>query len=222
MHRLTLAFACFAVLLLSACSTTRVSSSFPAEREKIKSLSVCEPRVYLERLEAGGRVLDADNLNTVKQNYLHAMQEVVQDTKVTVAALDYIDATTHGALIDNFFWTVGRQRKLDDVVLAKDLQDVLQNVPGDYVALGSVSGFSRTSGSYALGVAKGVLIGVLTLGMFYTVPIGSSTSVHLAIVDKASMKVIYFDSKGASDNPKDYDVIKGLEKKIFKEYMANN
>lgn len=209
-------------LILAACSTTKVSSTFPEQRKKIVHLTALEPKIHLERLQAGATVIDADNINNVKLNYLNAMREVVPETKVEVHKMDYIDATTYAKLIDQFFWGISREKVLDNFEIEKELQDVLRNSPHDYAVVGSVTGFSRSGGSYALGIAKGVLIGVLTLGMFYTVPVGSSANINLAVIDKATMKVIYFDTKGSAANPKDYDVIKGLEKKIFKNYIAKN
>lgn len=207
-------------LLLAGCAaTTKKSSAFPGTRDKIKSFAVFEPKIYLERLVAGGRVLDADNLNLVREHYLNAMRETVPGVRVDEQRMELRD-TTYARMVDQFFWDMNRQKSLDEFTIAPDLQDVLKKAPDDFVVLGSITGFSRSGGSYAWGIAKGVMIGILTLGMFYTVPIGSSTNVNLAVIDKANMKVIYFGWHGIEDSPKDYDVIRGIEEKIFKDYLA--
>jgi hypothetical protein len=185
-------------------------------------MTAFEPEIHLERLQAGTVALDTNDIDTIKQEYLNGLKEILPNTKVEFQKADHIDTEAYSKLLNQFFWSIDREKSLDNFQIDRELQDVLKTAPNDYVIVGSLTGFSRSGGSLALGIAKGVLMGILTLGMFYTVPVGSNANINLAVIDKTKMKVIYFDRKEVEDSPREYEVIRSLEKKIFKNYIARN
>jgi hypothetical protein len=78
-------------------------------------------------------------------------------------------------------------------------------------------GFKRSKKDYNKESAKGLLISILTLGMYVVVPIESHTNIFFTIYDHSDRKVLYFKRKmGDGIDPV---LIKDIDKQIHNNYL---
>jgi len=60
-----------------------------------------------------------------------------------------------------------------------------------------------TGGNMAWGVTKGILIGIVTLGLYVPIPIPNSSTLYFILFDNTKRKIAYDISEHTQDSPKD-------------------
>ena len=91
-----------------------------------------------------------------------------------------------------YFKKIFQQQKLDGIKLTPTIRTVLKENNQRFALLVVSNGFGRRAGNYGAQAAKGVGVGILTLGMYAPVPVKSSLALYAAILDADRDEVIYF------------------------------
>ncbi len=82
------------------------------------------------------------------------------------------------------------------------------------------SGFTRSKNNYAGQIAKGVLIGVLTLGSFYTVPVKANSLLVCCIIDGKNKNIAFYRKDIKQDlDPVNPNTTNNQIEIIFKKYL---
>ena len=82
------------------------------------------------------------------------------------------------------------------------------------------SRFTRAQNNYGTQIAKGVGMGILTMGMYYQTPIKANSTIYAVIVDGKDKNVAFYNKNVLQDKePTEKDnVIKQIHK-IFEKYL---
>lgn len=85
------------------------------------------------------------------------------------------------------------------------------------------SGFGRRKGNYEGQAAKGIGVGVLTLGLYTPVPVKSSLVLYGFIFDSKKDEVTYFKRQVSNKqiNPTDSESIEWMLRELFNNYLYN-
>lgn len=106
-----------------------------------------------------------------------------------------------------------------NLAVPEDLDNIIENTGRRYGMIAYHYGFSRTGGSYAAEIAKGVGLAVLTLGSYYTIPYKDKSNIHVFIIDSEQNRIAWqnFDI-GADYNPLKQKHIDKQFKRLFKQF----
>lgn len=86
-----------------------------------------------------------------------------------------------------------------------------------------IEGFGRKSGNYGKQVAKGIGVGILTLGLYAPVPIKNKIRLMNFIIDKETMKIVYFSSTlPIEKSPTEIKIINKQYQKIIPPWPSMN
>ena len=203
----------FAILLFASCGTNRqlVSDRKPAD---INKLTIIKPLADIKLIERGNSgeysKYDSekvrDNISDLLNQYL---PQRVQKTKIK---MDTVDNLSLQKEIYTLAAIVEKNQQINDVVLSDKMLSLLNKYDQDYV-MGIVSfGFTRVKGNYGKQIAKGIGVGILTLGLYTPVPIKSSSTLICFIVDRKNKNIAFYRKNTMQDN--DPTNIKVLEKQI--------
>jgi hypothetical protein len=81
-------------------------------------------------------------------------------------------------------------------------------------------GFTRGKGNFSSQIAKGVLIGIVTLGMYYQVPIKANSTLFAMIVDAKDNNVAFFkELSGQDKEPLNKTVLEKQINELFEGYF---
>ena len=99
--------------------------------------------------------------------------------------------------------------------------DSLLEANGKRFGLISMStGFTRAKYNYGLQIVKGILVGILTMGMYVEVPVSANSSLSIMIVDAKENNVAFFNNSYLQDEePIDSIVINKQVQRIFNGYF---
>jgi hypothetical protein len=89
----------------------------------------------------------------------------------------------------------------------------------EYSAFATHNGFSREHGNCCLQVAKSVLLGIVTLGTIYYVPIKAMSNIDVCIIDGYNNSIIYYNYQYLSDGePCNENMIHKQVSKAFSKF----
>ena len=113
-----------------------------------------------------------------------------------------------------------RTKNITNLKITPTIDKVLEANDTRFGLLIINTGFTRIKGNYGKEVAKGALLGVLTLGMYYQTPIKAYSTIYAMIVDSKEDNVAFFRKSYLQDQePLDESVLTKQIKKIFEGYF---
>jgi hypothetical protein len=215
-HLLTILFG----LLLTSCATKRlVSTTNPVH--STQSLAYFTPYAYISIIEKGNTAVPNDSLSEVARLLLDSIilenKTFKQKTRVEISDVDmnYIQAD-----VNNLFNSIIRAGKIEQAFIGPNLKKYIDKDKNRYYLTSIMSGFGRKQGNYGKQVAKGIGVGILTLGMFAPIPIKSNVSLYAAIIDAEKMEVVYYSSTlPLEKSPTDRHVIERQYFKVLSEHF---
>jgi hypothetical protein len=82
------------------------------------------------------------------------------------------------------------------------------------------SGFTRTKRNYGGQIAIGIAMGILTMGMYYQVPIKANSILYAMIIDNQNKSVAFFNKSVLKDKePTEKENIMKQLDKVFEKYF---
>lgn len=136
--------------------------------------------------------------------------------------LSFTDPYTRGRIARETEYicvTADRNRNLNALKITPTLDSLLKTNNKRFGLLTITTGFTRRKGNFGGQVAKGIGIGILTLGMAVPTPIKANSTIYVAIVDAQENKVVFFHKIAAQEEPLNSVIMSDQIKKIFKGYF---
>lgn len=100
------------------------------------------------------------------------------------------------------------------------MDSIVKNENQRYALCLITSGFERRKGNYGNQIAKGIGIGLLTLGMYTTAPIKSNTSLYAMIYDAERSHVVFYNHIPLIEkSPTDKKNLDKLYHELFEGYF---
>ena len=85
------------------------------------------------------------------------------------------------------------------------------------------TGFDRKKGNYGKQIAKGIGVGILTMGMYTPVPYKANTTLYAMIFDSQNSSVVMYNIiPMVEKSPVDEKNLAALYSKIFQNYFKKN
>lgn len=209
------------VILISSCTSSKlVNRSVPGSA--IKEPAYFEPLAFVSVIDKGNSGKHNDSLSAVSKILLDSVIQQSKNLKVSkkieIADLKFkeeIDGEL-SSLIQNIIKT----NKIEGVKIPAKIDSVLSISNHRFTIATVASGFGRVKGNYGKQIAKGMGIGVLTLGMYVPVPIKASTTLYVIIFDAQKREIIYYaKSSPIEKSPTDKKALEKQYRTLFEGYI---
>lgn len=196
------------IISLYGCSTLRVNPNYIEliTHQKIYNSSSIH---IIYRLDSSGEVIDKNVSEQIKEDFYI----LLQNTKEYSFNILDTEGNEYDHVLD-YFEKLNR-RDLEKNIASNELLDLFKVVDEELILLVNHRGFYRTGGSYFISALKGVLIGIITLGIFYTYPIPSKSIFEYSIIDPSSGKTIFFDTSYIQSDPRKEKILQYHIEKII-------
>jgi hypothetical protein len=190
---------------------------------EISNIQRFEPISYIQLIEKGNKQTYSDSLSEVSKKL---MTEVLNSNKGSVPITNDITITDIFLKdmlekeIDNLFYLSGLQKDKPTPQLTPVIDSLLEANGKRFGLITMSTGFTRAKYNYGLQVAKGLLIGILTMGMYIETPVAANSTIQIMIVDAKDNNVAFFRSSYfEGKEPLDSNVIDKQIRKIFSGYF---
>lgn len=216
-------YSLFAFVLITSCSTGNLWRS-SLSKDEIQRLDYLKPVSFINYIEKGNKAQFNDSLSALSETLVETVvwskrDNIPLNNKINTLYEDdrlfienelsaIVDALEYGGA--NFY----------ELHLSQDLLDFMRENNSRYL-LGVVSnGLTRRPGNYTGQIFKSIGIAILTFGMYYPVPIKSSSNMYVMILDAEKENLAFYRRSILQDqSPLDAAVIEKQIYKIFKGYF---
>lgn len=201
-------------ICLISCATARIDKTVAPEN--LRNLGAFETVSLIQYIEKGNQGRPSDSLSQLSTKILDSI--ILKSDRPKVDKKFELTGTFKKRTEIDILKTISSLRvaKKNDVIKSTPLMDSVVKSQNERFGLCIVnSGFGRKKGNYGKQIAKGVGIGILTLGMYTPVPIKATTSLYALIFDAESSKVIYYYGfppieKSPTDTAQLHELYKGV------------
>ncbi|OBX25897.1 hypothetical protein LX77_01612 [Gelidibacter algens] len=181
-------------LILTSCGTNKFLTNSVTASE-ISKLGYFEPSAYIQYIEKGNKPTFSDSLSGITRAKLDSLitenKSSLPLTKKIVIENNALKTRVENEM-GYLAQLIGQQRNLKDIPLTPAI-DSLMETNNQRFALSTVAtGFGRRKGNYGGQVAKGLAVGILTLGMVVPSPIKSNLTLHAFIFDSEKNEIVFY------------------------------
>nr|WP_271544675.1 hypothetical protein [Pelobium sp.] len=212
----------FGLLILSSCATMKPMTS-SVKHTEISDLQSFEPVSYISLIETGNKRKFNDSLSQISQKLLTSALKSFPDNIPITGDVSVVEPRVKQILAKDIEYLVisaERQKSIATLKITPTLDSLLESKGKRFGIITAASGFTRKKGNYGGQIAKGVLTGLLTMGMYYQTPIKANSTIYTLIVDSKENNIAFFQKSFLQDkDPLEEDVIKKQIQKIFEGYF---
>ncbi|MDA9555605.1 hypothetical protein N9R54_05150 [Pelobium sp.] len=190
---------------------------------EISDLQSFEPVSYISLIETGNKRKFNDSLSQISQKLLTSALKSFPDNIPITGDVSVVEPRVKQILAKDIEYLVisaERQKSIATLKITPTLDSLLESKGKRFGIITAASGFTRKKGNYGGQIAKGVLTGLLTMGMYYQTPIKANSTIYTLIVDSKENNIAFFQKSFLQDkDPLEEDVIKKQIQKIFEGYF---
>ena len=203
----------------ASCSANRgfVSS---LTRADIRQVQQFEPLNYVGIIEKGNKITYSDSLTTVAQGLFETA--LSKDRTLPVTGTIIIEDSLINNKVQYEIYMlmnyVENNIRVKDIPIPPVIDSILEARNERFGLLAYNWGFTRTGSNYAGQIAKGIAIGILTMGSFYTVPYKDMTRNGLIIVDAKNHNLAYVATAARESSPLEAKTYQKQLKDLLKKY----
>lgn len=206
----------FASCASSKFKTTAVKSA------EIVDLQYFDPVSFISYIEKGNRGRIDDSLSTKSKSLLIKATSQVKQIPIS-DRLIIEDPMTNDKLTREIVWmsqAAVRQKRTINLQLPPTLDSLLESKGKRFGLITFATGFTRRKGNFGGQVAKGVALGILTLGTYYQTPVKSNSIIYAMIADAQENNIAFFNLSVFSDHdPMDERVLQSQIQRLFEGYF---
>lgn len=212
----------FGLFIFTSCATNKMLTSAVRSNE-ITNLQKFEPVSYISLIEKANQAKYNDTLSTRSKelfsNVLNSFGVLIPLTG-EIKVNETLTQQRLAREIEALCVAADEQKSLANLRLTPRLDSVLEVNGKRFGLITITTGFTRKRGNYGKQIAKGIGLGVLTLGMVYTAPVKSYSIVYAMIVDSEDDNVAFFRKSILADkDPLDESVLKKQVLEVFDGYF---
>jgi len=215
-------FLILSCIILSSCTATKLLTS-NVQPTEVTNLKLLEPYSYISMIKKGNRGQLDDSISSIsKQLNINVLKSFNGQIPIT-GDIILIDSTINKDLekeCENLILTAERNKSISNLKITPTLDKILEANDTRFGLIIICTGFTRLKGNYGKEIAKGVALGILTLGMYYQIPIKAYSTIYAMIVDSKEDNVAFYRKSFKQDlEPLDQEVLTNQYKKIFEGYF---
>lgn len=211
-----------AIFSASCAPSKFLTSVQPAE---IQEMLKIEPISHISLIEKGNEPAYNDSISKsaeiILNESLAGLGEKLHLCPEEQKTADSLERKALKEEIDLLFISVEQDKKKKNTTPITPLIDsILTTNNKRFGLIIAQEGFTRSKRNYRGQIAKGLGIGVLTLGMFYTVPYKANSMIYALIVDNKDKNVTFFNRSFILDQePTKRENIDKQLRKIFENHL---
>jgi hypothetical protein len=209
-------------IIFQSCVTNKYLSSATPKNE-VTNIEYFEPYSYIQLIKKGNKSELNDSLSLESKRIIDSViysnknlykiknKIIIEDSSINEKVENELSFLIQSAM---------QKRKLEGIKITPVIDSILES-KNQRFALGIVGvGFGRRKGNYGGQVAKGVAVGILTLGLFVPAPIKSNLSLYSVIIDSQKNEIAFYKKTlPIEKSPTDPIIIKRQLDKIYENYL---
>jgi len=190
---------------------------------EITEMLKIEPFSYISLIETGNRAVFNDSISrstkTVLDESLETFREKLRLTSEEAVITDSLERKKLEKELNFLILSAGLNRNISKLPITPLIDSLLTANDKRFGLIIVQSGFTRAKGNYGGQIAKGIGMGILTMGMYYP-PIKSNSTLYAMIVDNQNKNAVFYNKSVLQDKEptEKENIIKQLEK-IFEKYF---
>lgn len=213
----------FIVIFIFSCSVNKPLTSSTTASE-ISSLGYFEPVAFINYIEKGNKSAPSDSLSYITKYALDSLMFKYKSKFRLSNKLTFDNDTTRSIFkieTGRLAQKITQQRSLSGIKITPVIDSILEHNNTRFGLSVIATGFGRRKGNFGGQVAKGIGIGILTMGMATVVPIKSSLNLYTFIFDSKKDEVAYFKRQipNRQIEPTDIKSIEEILLSTFEDYF---
>ena len=211
------------ILFLSSCTANKIltSNTNPGE---VSDMLKFETLSYVLLIEKGNKGVRNDSVsNLVKaclNEALGSLGTKIPLSPVELILTDSIDKHRFAQEVEYLCLTSEKNKSVENLSIPPTIDSLLTASGKRFGLVTVVTGFTREKGNYGKQVAKGLGMGILTMGMYYQTPIKSNSTVYAIIIDNKEKNVAFYrKSVLAEKEPTERSVLIKQINSLFETYF---
>ena len=211
------------ILFIYSCSVNRpLKTSTPTS--EILSLSYFDPIAFINYVEKGNKSVPIDSLSAITKHKLDSLMHKHKSRLRLSNELTFeneISKSIFNSETGRLAEAITRQRSLNDIKITPVIDSIMEKNNTRFAMSVVAVGFGRRKGNYGGQVAKGIGVGILTLGTVTPVPTKSSLNLYGFIFDSKKDEVTYYNRQipNKEVSPTDLESIEKLLLESFNGYL---
>jgi hypothetical protein len=193
---------------------------------EVTDLKIMEPFSYISMIKKGNKSQVDDSLSFLSKQLVFRVIENYKAQLPLTGEIILSDTATKNNLEKEYellIPTADRTRNISNLRITPTLDKILEANETRFGLLVVTTGFTRAKGNYGKQVAKGAALGILTLGMYYQIPVKAYSTVYVMIADSKENNIAFFRKSFIQDmEPLDESGMTKQFKKIFEGYFWNS
>ena len=215
-------FALILCIIASSCTASKLLTS-DVKPDEVTDLHLLEPFSYISKITKGNRGQIDDSVSFISKQLII---KVLEDFKGQIPLKGQIilsDSTVNSNLekeIESLCLSAERLNNISNLRITPTVDKILEANEVRFGLITVGTGFTRIKGNYGKEVAKGAVLGILTLGMYYQTPVKANSTIYALIVDSKENNVSFFRKSFLQDKePLDGNVLTRQFKDLFNDYF---
>jgi len=209
-------------ILIHSCTTSKMLTSTIKPNE-VSDIQKFEPLSFISLIEKGNRAKYNDSLSQKSKALLYDAIDTFKQMIPFTGDIFISDTSCNRKLKKEILFllnSANKQQMISTIKIPPILDSILESKGKRFGLITVASGFTRTDGNYGGQLAKGLGIGLLTLGMYVQTPVKSKSNIYIMIVDAKENNIAFFrKSILKEEEPLDRSVLKKQIQKIFEGYF---
>lgn len=220
MKKLTYLIGIGITVVLSSCATNKYISK-NVKATEITDIKYFAPLSYVSLIEKGNKSVLNDSLSSMSKVLLDSV--IRNNNAFKIEKRIDVNGLKNNLKVTNelsfLIQTIMNTRKLEGVKLTPTIDSIMKANKQRFAMASVTAGFGRKKGNYGNQVAKGIGVGILTLGMYAPVPIKSSFSLFTIILDSERNEVVYYcRTLPIEESPTNYEAIEKQYRALYQGY----
>ena len=211
------------VILCSSCSTSKMLTSDVKPAEVTEMLKI-EAFSYISLIETGNKsaynASISSRANITLDETLSQFRKKLRLSSKEIKMNNRFERKKLEDEVNYLIASAERNKSIKNIAITPVIDSLLSANNMRFGLIIIQSGFTRTKGNYGGQVAKGVGLGILTMGMYVQTPVKASSTMYAMIVDNKNKNVAFYKKTVSQDEePTEKDVIRTQLYYIFKKYL---
>lgn len=208
--------------ILTSCGANKflTSSVKPVE---IADLSYFEPLSYIRYIVKGNKAQFSDSLSTITTKKVDSLLIRNRSIFRLTDEIDLADETLKAKVeneIGHLAQFIIQRKKLEGIPLTPAIDSIMESNNQRFALATVTTGFGRRKGNYGGQVAKGIAVGILTLGTVVPTPVKSNLTIHAFIFDSEKNEIAFYKrSVPVEKEPTDERIIEKQLISLFDGYL---
>ena len=178
----------------------------------------------IHHIEKGNRMKPSDSLSMLSAKKLDSIVLLSRAPKVQ-RKFEVQDAALNHKLQEDILAVMGevkRTNKIDKVKSTPLMDSIIKSHDQRFALCLVDTGFGRKKGNYGKQIAKGIGVGILTMGAYTPVPYKANTTLYAMIVDAQKSSVIFYNFLTIEKSPVDKNNLSTMYNTIFQDYFSKD